>query len=358
MAKKDGVWALAGWAAAMGCTFFLLLLVIKGLALGAVFAPGQFIAAARQTITGGGEVPVWQQFAGAVLTFGNTGETGQATQAQTTVQNLPAPEGTMPIIPVTYGPGTGVLYIKSGAGYIKNCTELSAATVAGAVMQPLPFHIEFNSSEPQVLIMHTHATECYQPGPGNYYDPAFTCRTTDETINEIRVGAEMAAVLNAAGIYTLQDNTLHDYPSYNGSYARSRATVEAYLAAYPSIKVVLDIHRDAIEKEDGTRVKPLCTINGEAAAQIMIICGADSGDMGMPNYMENLKFAARLQNAIELAAPGITRPILFDYRNYNQQLTTGSLLIEIGGHANTLEEALVAARYVANGLVNLAAEGW
>ena len=150
----------------------------------------------------------------------------------------------------------------------------------------------------------------------------------------------MAAQLNAAGVNTLHDTTLHDYPSYNGSYAKSNATVRSYLERYPSIKVVLDVHRDAIQRDDGTRVKPVADIGGMKAAQVMIICGADV-DGNLPNFKQNLRFASRWQDKMESMFPGLTRPVLFDYRYYNQDLTTGSLLIEMGGHANTLEEAIL-----------------
>lgn len=357
--KRQNVWSAAGWLAAGCCALFFVFGAGKGLFLAGILSPRHALLAAQQTLSQNGEIPVWQQLGNAVLTFGDANATSEAPVNSSGEGNAPAesatpPEGMKAIVATTYTAGAGKIYIQSGAGWVKNCTDLSAATVRGAMMQPLPFTIELNSSQPQVLIMHTHATECYNPAPGFFSDPAFACRSTDNAINEVRVGQEIAAVLNAGGINTVQSTVLHDYPSYNGSYARSRATVEEYLAKYPSIKIVLDIHRDAIEKEDGTRVKPVCTVNGEQAAQIMIICGADNGSMNMPNYMQNLRFASRLQNAVELAAPGITRPVLFDYRNYNQQLTTGSLLIEMGGHANTLEEALVAARYVAQGLVDLA----
>ena len=156
--------------------------------------------------------------------------------------------------------------------------------------------------------------------------------------------------LNELGYNTLQDKTLHDYPSYNASYGRSKKTVENYLEKYPSIKVVLDIHRDAIERQDGTRIKPVININGKDCAQIMIICGADNGSMNMPNFRKNLHFASNLQNSLESLYPGLTRPLLFDYRNYNQQLTTGSLLIEIGSHASTLTEAQNSAELIACGL--------
>ncbi|WP_394964769.1 stage II sporulation protein P, partial [Candidatus Allofournierella excrementigallinarum] len=166
----------------------------------------------------------------------------------------PPPEGMGAIVSAHYQQGSGAAYIPCEAGTIKNCTSLSAAEVAEAASAPLPFSIEVGSDEPQVLIMHTHATESYELEDLGWFDPEYTCRRTDTSLNMVAVGAAIAGQLNAAGIATVQDATLHDYPSYNGSYERSNATVRSYLEKYPSIKVVLDVHRDAIETGEG-RVK-------------------------------------------------------------------------------------------------------
>ncbi len=262
------------------------------------------------------------------------------------------PEDALPIKEAHYEQGSGKLYVPCGAATIKNNTKLSTEEIAAQVGQPLPFAIEKNSSQPQVLIMHTHTTETYQLDENLWYSPDFSARSTDTAVNMAAVGAELAAQLNAAGINTVQDTTLHDYPSYTGSYERSNATVRKWLAEYPSIKVVLDVHRDAIEYKDGTRVKPVAEINGMKAAQVMVICGADKGG-NLPNFRENLKFAAAWQNKMESMFPGLTRPVLFDYRYYNQDLTTGSLLIEVGGHANTVEEAKYSGRLVGQALAAL-----
>lgn len=264
----------------------------------------------------------------------------------------PMPEGMVPVEEVFYGQGSGNGYVQSGAGSIRNCTELSAEEIAAETMQALPFSVELNSDEPQVLIMHTHATESYETVDRAWCDPNYSARNTDTSQNMVAVGAEMARTLNAAGINTLQDATLHDYPSYNGSYEKSNATVRSYLEKYPSIKVVLDVHRDAIQREDGTRVKPVVEIDGQKAAQVMIICGADLNG-NLPNFKQNLRFASRWQDQMETLYPGLARPVLFDYRYYNQDLTTGSLLIEMGGHGNTLQEAIYSARLVGKALAAL-----
>ena len=228
----------------------------------------------------------------------------------------------------------------------------TAADIAAEAAQSLPFAIEKDSAAPQVLIMHTHATEDYRLSAGLWFTPGDGARSTDRSINMCAVGRVMADTLNAAGICTLHDETLNDYPSYTGSYANSRAVVQQYLAQYPSIKVVLDVHRDAIERENGTRCAPVCTIDGRQAAQVMIICGCDNGtSVQLPAWRQNLRFAAAWERSMEAKYPGLTRPVLFSYQFYNQDLTTGSLLIEIGGHGNNLNEALYAGYLAAQGLV-------
>ena len=258
----------------------------------------------------------------------------------------------------SYGQGSGEKYIACAAGTIKNNTSVSAAEVAAEVQNPLPFSIELNSPDPQVLIMHTHATECYRPAEGLWFLPGDGARTTDRAANMCAVGAVMADTLNAAGIHTLHDETLNDYPSYTGSYSNSRAVVQQYLAQYPSIKVVLDVHRDAIENDAGARMAPVVEIGGRKAAQVMLICGCDNGStVSLPNWRQNLRFAAAWESAMEGMYPGFTRPVLFSYRFYNQDLTTGSLLIEIGTHGNNLNEALYAGQLAANALVSLFGAG-
>ena len=216
----------------------------------------------------------------------------------------------------------------------------------------LPFSVKVGSAEPQILILHTHATETYQTHPELYYDPDFTARTRNTALNMCAVGQVMADVLNAVGITTLHDTTLHDSPSYTESYARSRATAQSYLQKYPSIQIVLDVHRDAIEDSDGTRVKPLCQIDGQDTAQVMLIAGCDNGTTAkLPNWKLNLRFAAAWQQAMSAQYPGLARPVLCGYRFYNQDLAAGCLLLEVGGHANTLAEAKRAGELAAKALV-------
>lgn len=274
-------------------------------------------------------------------------ETPEAPAAQKPAPSKPADAGT--IHRKTYTAGTGNVYIPLNDGYIKNCTTLSAASILETVGKQPAFTIAADG-KPEVLIMHTHATEAYQDQELDWYDKAYNSRTTDTSRNTCAVGDAIQRQLEAAGIGVLHDKTLHDYPSYNGAYERSAETVKSYLAKYPSIKVVLDVHRDAIQPDNSTMVAPVTTIDGRSCAQVMIISGCDNGSFNMPNYLENLKLSAALQRQLEADYPSLARPILFDYRKYNQDLTTGSILLEMGGHANTLDEAVYCGELVGKSL--------
>ena len=249
-------------------------------------------------------------------------------------------------------------YLSFGAGVIKNSTSLSDEEAQQYLEAENP--VQIDSDGPQVLIMHTHATESFEPYDADTYDTRHTWRTTDNTQNIVAAGEVMAEAIRSYGIEVLHDETQHDYPSYNGSYERSAVTVQDYLEQYPSIKVVLDVHRDAVQR-DTTLVKPVTEIDGRKAAQLMIIAGCDDGTMDMPNWSKNFRFAAGMQDAIESRYPSLTRPVFFCYRKYNQDLTTGSLLIEIGSHGNTLEEVLYTAQLAGDAigsyLQGLTAEG-
>lgn len=252
-----------------------------------------------------------------------------------------------------YGVYTDSYYINlEKGGQVRNCTSVSNETLIEASKELPGFEIELNSTEPQVLIYHTHTTESFEPYTRDYYDADFSSKTTDITKNMVAVGDEIVKELESAGIRTLHDTTVHDYPSYNGSYQSSRETVSEILAMYPSIKVVLDVHRDGIERTDGTRIAPIVEVEGERAAQIMIISCCDDGSGNIPLYMENFKLASLLQSQLETDYKGITRPVLFDYRFYNQDLSTGSLLIEVGSHGNSIDEATYSGKLVGKSIAN------
>ena len=226
--------------------------------------------------------------------------------------------------------------------------------VPSLLAEGLPFTIE-QSSEPQVLIYHTHGTECYSDSDSGYYiKENDSTRSTDTSKNTIRVGDAIAEVLNNNGIVTINDRTMHDKDSYTGSYSRSEKTVREYLEKYPSIKVVIDGHRDSITQSNGTKIKPTAEINGKKAAQVMVLAGCESGDVtNYPNWMENLRFNLLLQRRLEGDYPGLARTMSFKSCKYNFNIINGSILLEIGTEANTLDEAIYSGQLIGEALVKV-----
>jgi len=228
----------------------------------------------------------------------------------------------------------------TGGGQIRNKTSIEASKLLKESELPLKW-TPHGKDEPTVLIYHTHTTESFRLSAGEYYDPKYIFRTVDSDNNIVAVGAKIAEEIAKMGFSVIHDGTLHDYPVFRGAYGRSASTVREILREYPSIQVVFDVHRDGIES-GGMPVAAIADIKGKEAAQVMIVAPADNGEWDVPNFMENFRFAARLQGQMENDSPGLTRAILFQYCNYNLHLSPAALLIEIGSHGNTLEQALYA----------------
>ncbi len=279
----------------------------------------------------------------------------ESTSSEASAEPVPDPEipdeNKAVLVHKTYTAAPSNIYIPLENGFIKNCTSHTTAEIEEAISKPPAFTIE-NTDDPQVLIMHTHTTESYFPFTGDYYDKTYSSRSTDNTQNMVAVGNKIEEELKKAGIGVIHDTTQHDYPSFNGAYDRSAVTVQNYLKKYPSIKIVLDVHRDAIISGD-TVTAPVADVNGKTAAQVMIVNGCANENINYPNFLQNLSFSAALENQMEGDYPGLTRPVLFDYRKYNQHLTTGSILLEVGGHGNTLEQATYSGELIGASLGKL-----
>ena len=213
-----------------------------------------------------------------------------------------------------------------------------------ALLRQLP-DISLSPDGPQILIVHTHATEAYTPEGEDQYESTDDYRTLDTTRSVVQVGQALADALEGYGLQVLHERELYDYPSYNGSYARSGAAIEAYLADYPTIQIVIDLHRDALGTAD-TVYKTVTDQEGVTAAQMMFVMGSD-GSLSYPAWRENLAFAMGLQGLAQAQYPGLMRPTELCAYRYNQQLTPCSVLLEVGTAGNTLQEAVTAAELFA-----------
>ena len=253
----------------------------------------------------------------------------------------PAPE-----IPERDAIGTTILgkgsgYLDAGNGiYVKNKSKYTP-DFQTLLETPLKFSAATGAA---VLIIHTHGSEAYNPAGEDIYVASDPSRTEDTRFNVVRVGDELERVLTERGVTVIHDRELYDYPSYNGSYDRSLASIKAHLKENPEIKVVIDLHRDALEG-DGKLYKTVAGVGEEPCAQVMLICGSDSSGLKHPNWRENLTFALKIQHKMVTDYPTLARPLKISQYRYNQHATTGSLIAEIGTNGNTLREALAAARY-------------
>ncbi len=251
----------------------------------------------------------------------------------------PAPAETEPPVRPTIVPTTisGGLVIKNSSDYTVNAEEL--------LSQGCPITLE--AGVPQILIIHTHSSEAYSPAGLDKYEDLGTNRTLDTNYNVIRIGNELTEIFQSYGLNVIHDTGVYDYPSYTGSYNRSCEAIEKYLAENPSIQIVIDLHRDALCSDEIT-YKTQADEDGICASQIMILVGSDASGLEHPDWQQNLRLALYLQNAVYSKYPSLMRPVqLVSYR-YNQHLTHGSMILEVGSNGNTLQEALAAIRLFGN----------
>lgn len=206
--------------------------------------------------------------------------------------------------------------------------------------------------KPTVLILHTHTTESYTKSR-EPYEESSDYRTLDENYNMLSIGAEVARQLEAGGIRVIQDRQLHDYPSYNGSYTHARKAIQALLSENPSIRLILDLHRDAADTPKG-QLRTVAEVDGARSAQLMLVVGSNASGRKHPDWERNLALALQLQTQLELLVPGITRPTVLRGQRFNQDLSTGALLVEVGAAGNTHAEALRASDVLAEAILSLA----
>lgn len=249
--------------------------------------------------------------------------------------------------PLLYAPieWTSMDFSLSEVGEITNRSG-KTFDAAALLAQATPFE---RTSEPMVLIVHTHATEAYADCE-NY-------RSTDAERSVVRVGQAIADRLNANGIVTLHATTLIDRMGYSESYSHAAEVIEEYLEEYPSIQMVIDVHRDAVADGGGAQLAMRTTIDGQAAAQLLLVMGTDGSGLDHPNWQENLAFAMKIQALCGRRSEGSMRNLTLSSNRYNQHLTAHSILLEVGAAGNSLEEALVSAEFFADCLSELILSG-
>ena len=175
--------------------------------------------------------------------------------------------------------GTDKILVKNETSYSVNTGELLNERIG----------IDMSKTGPKVLIVHTHGSESYTEEGKEFYIEGTGDRNTDTQFNVVYVGDKMTEVFEKSGIEVIHDRTMHDQPSYNGSYQSSLESIEKYTEEYPSIQVVFDIHRDAIVYQDGTKAKVVTEIDGKSTAQLMFVVGTNEGGLVHDNWRESCK---------------------------------------------------------------------
>lgn len=260
------------------------------------------------------------------------------------------PEQTESLTELPEIPTEPLLFEKEDAELIPIDNECGLSPdVESLLTEPLDW--DLSGEGPKVLILHSHTTESYAQ-TSDRYEETSPYRTLDPGHNMLALGQIVADILEEAGIGVLHDTAFHDYPSYNGSYSDAAASTKEYLEAYPTIELILDLHRDAADTPTGQMVTK-CTVGGERSAQLMFVMGTDAR-LSHPDWERNLSLALKLQVLLEREDPGICRNMNLSKNRYNQHLGDRALLIEIGAAGNTLAEAKIAARKLGEAIVKLA----
>lgn len=231
---------------------------------------------------------------------------------------------------------------------MKNFYSVHPTTTAGRDMMSaekfltMDLSIEKNPEEPQILIYHTHSQEEFADYPEN----------KDATI--IGVGTYLADLLEGQGYKVIHDTSVYDVR--DGKLDRSQAYtyalegITAILQKYPSIEVVLDIHRDGVAEE----TKLVTEVNGKPTAKIMFFNGTSQTPDGPieylpnPNRDANMAFSFQMQLLASEQYPDYTRKIYLKGLRYNQHVRARTALIEVGAQTNTYAEVLNAMEPLAD----------
>lgn len=185
---------------------------------------------------------------------------------------------------------------------------------------------------------------------GYDYEATGNYRTTDLNYSVARVGTELTNYLREKGFNVTHNTTYHDYPAYSGSYARSLNTLEGLLEG-KNTQLVFDLHRDAVGSSN--EYAPTIKINDNYVAQIMFVIGTNGGGLEHPNWVQNLKMAVKIQEKANEMYPGLFRPIIIRNSRYNQHLTNGSSIIEVGATGNTMEQCILSMQCLSNVLAEV-----
>lgn len=257
------------------------------------------------------------------------------------------PKNSLPVISLTMMPHSSMS--KENGAYINNEAKKDISFLRDNESSELSLATD---GSVQVIIYHTHGSESYNNDGLSYYgDEFYEVHSTEMSENVVHIGQVITEKLRKHGIGVVHDTTMYDLYGYNDAYDRSCDGVENLLALYPQVKLVLDIHRDTIVLSDGAKYRPVTEWENKTAAQMMILVGTGKKTAPNDHWETNLSFATELYRAAEDLCENIMRPILLRNSGYNQHLSTGSILVEVGTCGNSLEEAERAAEVLGDAII-------
>lgn len=208
-----------------------------------------------------------------------------------------------------------------------------------------PLKLNTSKKGPQILVYHTHTTESFLKSIDEYTMKNIASRSSNNNYNVVKVGDALINNFKKYNINVLHNSTIHDL-DYNSSYVKSLKTLTDYVDKYPSLKMTIDLHRDALGEG---KLRVVKKINGKNVAQIMFVIGTDS-KLSNPKWKENLKLAIKVQERLNEICPGLAKPIYISKNRYNQHLTNGSVIVEIGGDGNVIDECVRSTSYLAQAI--------
>lgn len=205
-------------------------------------------------------------------------------------------------------------------------------------------NVDFENKN-DIIIYHTHTCESYTPTEANNYVASGNFRTIDLNYSVARVGTELTNNLLSLGFNVNHSIAYHDYPAYTGSYTRSLATINEILSKNPTSEFIIDLHRDAIGSM--SNYAPSVKIGDEIGAQLMFVIGTDGGGLEHKDWLYNFKLAVKIQEKANEMYPGLFKPIILRNSRYNQHVSKGACIIEVGATGNTIEQCNTSMKYLA-----------
>ena len=257
------------------------------------------------------------------------------------------PIGETPIIPMDLSLSSyGAEYIHNSTGLTPDIRKLLEAELGYSSFEYL------SSTAPTVLIIHTHGTEAYSENGAISYkdDGGELARSKDTDKNVVSVGKRLSEALRERGIYSVHCEIMHDYDGYRDAYTRAEETIKNYLEHYPTIRLVIDLHRDSIVRSEGELVRPVTVVDGNAAAQVMCVVGSSWGGDDDPRWEANLALALQFREYLNNKYENLCRPAYLKQSTYNQEIAPYSMLLEIGAAGNSIEEAYASCDAIADGI--------